>query len=461
MSKYNDDALHAKEKLAEVSDSHCLAKWFQTSLHLTTGHTNSCYHNPPHKIPEDTLYQPHMLLHTQQRLEEKMQLLAGQKPSGCDYCWKMEEQGSMSDRHYRSGEPWAMDNFNKASTSALLSSKGHDDPTYLEVDFNSACNLKCMYCSPQYSTTWMADAKLHGAFPTIEPHNDPAYFTGERKPIPNREYNPYVEAFWKRWPLTYKGLKHFRMTGGEPLLDNNTYKVFDYILDNPKPDLHLNVTSNFSVEPEIFKKYMEYSKRLCDGENIEHMMQFVSLDCFGDKAEYIRSGMDFNRVWDNVNTFLDSIPGRNSVTFIITMNALNLTSLQELLTGIHGLRQIYSDTYERVWFDVPTLTSPEWMSIQNLPASYQHILHKVIDTSKGNCGDFKGFRDYEVQKLERNMTFMKQPLDPKQLTKNRVNFHRFFEEYDKRTGKKFLDVFPEMEDFYADCAYRSNTYDAT
>lgn len=28
----------------------CLAKWKQVSLHLTTGHTNSCYHPPLHRI---------------------------------------------------------------------------------------------------------------------------------------------------------------------------------------------------------------------------------------------------------------------------------------------------------------------------------------------------------------------------------------------------------------------------
>jgi hypothetical protein len=36
MSDYLDDAQIAKAKLAGVSGSFCLAKWKQTSLHLTT-----------------------------------------------------------------------------------------------------------------------------------------------------------------------------------------------------------------------------------------------------------------------------------------------------------------------------------------------------------------------------------------------------------------------------------------
>ena len=38
MSDYLTDARVAKEKLDIVSDSFCLAKWKQVSLHLTTGH---------------------------------------------------------------------------------------------------------------------------------------------------------------------------------------------------------------------------------------------------------------------------------------------------------------------------------------------------------------------------------------------------------------------------------------
>ena len=463
VSDYNDDALYAKKKLQEVSDTHCLAKWFQTSLHLTTGHTNSCYHNPPHKIDESTLYQPHMLLHTNQRLDEKVQMLGGERTKGCEYCWKLEDQGNLSDRHYRSGEPWAMDNFDKASMSSLLSSAGHDDPTYVEVNFNSACNLKCMYCSPQYSTTWMAHAKQHGPYPTLEPHNDPVHFEGDRRPIPRREHNPYVEAFWKRFPHLYKNLRHLRLTGGEPLMDDNTYKVFEYILEHPKPDLHLNVTSNFSVEHELFHEYLEYSKRICDGENVEHMMQFVSLDGFGRKAEYMRQGMDFNRVWDYVNEFLYRIPGRNSVTFIITMNALSISSLDTLLTAINGLREIYSNDYQRVWFDVPLLRDPAWMSIQNLPESYQWKLQQIINWMTGkdeySCEGFSGFKDYEIDKVRRDLDFMKTELTEEKLTKNKVNFHRFYAEYDKRHGTDFLEVFPEMEDYWAECMYRSKTYE--
>ena len=117
------------------------------------------------------------------------------------------------------------------------------------------------------------------------------------------------------------------------MLDKNTYRVFDYVLANPKPDLHLNVTSNFSVDEKSWQKYLGYVMELCEGEKIEHFMQYISLDSFGCQAEYIRHGLDFDLLWDRVNQFLTQIPGRNSVTFIVTMNNLSVTGLPNLFAG--------------------------------------------------------------------------------------------------------------------------------
>ena len=137
----------------------------------------------------------------------------------------------MSDRFYRSGEPWAMDHYK----NILDNPQGDVVPTYVEVDFSNACNFKCSYCSPQFSTAWAQEVEEHGSFPTQPIHNDPSHFKGKNKVMPQNN-NPYVDAFWKWWPELYPQLRHFRMTGGEPMMDKNTFKVFEYIIDNPKKD---------------------------------------------------------------------------------------------------------------------------------------------------------------------------------------------------------------------------------
>jgi len=299
--------------------------------------------------------------------------------------------------------------------------------------------------------------KQYGAWPTQTPHNAPEHFTGDRACIPHSHYNPYVEAFWKWWPDLYKDLKHFRMTGGEPLMDKNTYKVFDYINANPKSDLHLNVTSNFSVEDKLFDKYIEAIKPICLDEKVEHFMQYVSVDAWCDKAEYIRHGLNFERMWDNINKFLYEIPYRNSVTFIITYNNLSVTSIDQLLGAIHGLRQLYSDTYQRIWFDTPLLRQPRWQSIQLLPESYQMIHDDAICWMLDNMEDektrFKGFKDYEIQRMHRDLAWWQEgsKLDEQYVRDCKADFYRFFNEHDRRRGTNFLETFPEMVDWWEEC----------
>lgn len=435
----------------------CLAKWQQVSLHLGTGMNNSCYHPPLHAVPVELLeHNPGALHNTPYKKEQRKIMLRNEQPNECSYCWSAERNNQLSDRHYRSGEPWAAEHFD-----TIKNSTGDEDviPSYVEVNFSNVCNLACSYCSPQFSSVWAKEANRHGAYPTSNRHNDPEYFVGNRKPIPAREHNPYIEAFWLWWPELYPRLKHLRLTGGEPLMDYNTYRVFDYVLALPKPDLHLDVTSNFSVEDKLFDKYIDYVKKLCNTQ-IEHFMQYVSLDTGeSTQAEYIRYQLVASRLHDNVHRFLNDIPSKNSLTFIVTMNNLNIVGLQDLLDWILDLRARYSKTYQRVWFDTPLLRSPRWQSIQTLTPAYQYKLENTIDWMKAHIiqDDFIGFKDYEIQRMERNLAWMKEPQDPQQLTQDRADFYKFFSEHDRRRNTNFLQTFPEMREFWSMCKYYAET----
>jgi len=453
-SQFLNSAEQMKDNLGPAL---CLAKWKQVSLHLQTGLNNSCYHPPLHAIdPVEIQFSPGALHNTAHKKAQRQLMLSGQRPSECSYCWNMEDQGKLSDRHYRSGEPWAAVDFEKIKNSTGL--EEHVIPSYVEVNFNNACNLRCSYCSPQFSSSWADEAQRLGPYATSTPHNSMDHFTGNRRIIPARESNPYVEAFWAWWPQLYPELEHFRMTGGEPLMDKNTYRVFDYVLANPSKKLHLNVTSNFSVEPELFKRYIDSVKNICDGR-IEHFMQYVSVDSgIPAQAEYIRHGLDYMRMFDNVNRYLTEVPSYNSLTFIITMNNLSISGLKSLLGWILFLRKTHSRTYQRVWFDTPVLRTPSWQSLQILPASYALKLEEVKQFMLEHMEDprypHQGFKDYEVARLDRDIAWMRsaQGQDHSQA---KADFYRFFREHDQRRNTNFLQTFPEMRAWWAECEYHA------
>jgi hypothetical protein len=453
--------MYAAERMKEnLGPALCLAKWKQVSLHLPTGLNNSCYHPPLHAIDAEAIKtNPGALHNTEHKKQQRVIMLKDERPSECSYCWNIEAHGQLSDRHYRSGEPWAASDY-----EVIKNSTGEENdvvPSYVEVNFNNACNLACSYCSPQFSSSWQAEADRWGGYPTSRIHNDPSHFTGRNRPIPARDANPYVDAFWEWWPTLYPKLKHFRMTGGEPLMDRNTYRVFDYVLALPNPELHLNVTSNFSVEDVLMDKYLGYVKNLCN-TNIEHFMQYVSLDSGQPRhAEYIRYGLNFDIMTDNVNRFLTEIPYRNSLTFIITMNNLSVLGLQRQLEWILALRRQHSTTYQRVWFDTPLLRQPAWQSLQILPPVYVSVLERVADWMELNLetaeDSFHGFKDYEVQRMRRDIAWMKEGcnLDPGYVKLQRADFYRFFNEHDQRRKTNFLKTFPEMKEFWKECEYHA------
>jgi hypothetical protein len=247
-SVYKTESLEIKEKLDKISPTICLAKWLWVSLHLPQGLTQSCYHPPTHKIELDELKNNVSALHnTMKKKHMRKQMLEGDRPSECSYCWKIEDTADgeyLSDRHYRSGEWWAKDSLDD------ITNKPWDfdiSPTYVEVNFNQACNFKCCYCSPHLSSTWENEVREHGGYKLLarKVHNEIKWLDiAGLMPIKPQSENPYIKAFWEWWPELYKTLKTFRMTGGEPLVDHNTFKILDYIINKPNKNLELSITTN-------------------------------------------------------------------------------------------------------------------------------------------------------------------------------------------------------------------------
>ena len=257
MNKWSQDRIDYKKQLDSISPSFCTAKWTQTTLHLGVGHTHSCHHPRTHVIPISEIQKDPSALHnTSFKKSIRKEMLNGVRPKECDYCWKVEDAGELlSDRVLKSYEPWSRPFIDDVLTAGSSESI---NPKYLEVSFSNVCNFKCSYCSPDVSSKWMEEIKEHGPYPTSTQFNNLNWIKIQNKePIPEREENPYVDAFWQWWPSLYPDLHTFRITGGEPLLSKHTFQVLDYIISNPNTQLELSINSNFCVPDELFDKFIK------------------------------------------------------------------------------------------------------------------------------------------------------------------------------------------------------------
>jgi organic radical activating enzyme len=387
-------------------------------------------------------------------------MLQGARPSECDYCWNVEDNSDrFSDRIFKSGENWSYPHMDE-----IINSDWRDDynPKYVEVAFSNACNFKCSYCGPAYSSKWVEEIEKYGGYPTTDNFNSNDWLKTENKfPIPHSQENPYVEAFWKWWPDLYRDLHTFRITGGEPLMSKDTWGVLDYIIEHPTPnrELKLAINSNLGVPDKLVDKLIEKIKRIEDEGRVKELIIFTSVDAWGEQAAYVRTGMEFNKFWDNVNKIL-SASNRTIVTIMSTYNALSVFSYPQLIQGVYKLKNDYAST-DRYWnsavfLDSSYLRFPLHQTVQVLPHQFAN---NILDQSKlityyaapSFSHEHIGYSDVEVQKVKRIYDWMISPQDTSQQMKNRYNFYQYFSNHDKRRGTDFCKTFPELEEFYNFC----------
>ena len=462
----NDNPLFidTKKKLDEVGCGMCLAKWTQVTLQLQNGHNHSCHHPRTHKINLNEIKRnPSALHNTGYKKKRRREMLTGSRPKECDYCWNVEDNSDrFSDRVFKSAESWSLPHMEEITNSDW---REDYNPKYVEVAFSNACNFKCSYCGPAYSSTWMEEINKHGGYPTTDKFNDNMWLERENKmPIPHRDYNPYVEAFWKWWPDLYRDLHTFRITGGEPLLSKDTWKVLDYVIEqeNPNKELQLAINSNLGVPDELIDRFIEKIQKIEDEERVREFIVFTSVDTWGKQAEYIRTGLEFNRFWDNVNKILEKCP-RVNLTIMSTYNALSVPNYEKLLYGLYDLKKQYggSDRYwnSAIFLDSSYLRYPQHQTVQILPKKWDKEILKqaqVADFLGVPKFDHKyiGYSDIEIHKIKRIYDWkVTNWMDKEKHVKNyQYNFYRYVTEHDKRRGTNFIETFPELESFYNKCS---------
>ena len=448
-----------RHELNTISPSFCAAKWKQVTMHLQTGHTHSCHHPQTHKVPLSELaVNPSALHNTEFKKEQRRMMLVGERPAECDYCWKVEDtSNSLSDRIFKSADKWAAPHIND-----IINKPWDDDvvPSYVEVSFGNVCNFRCSYCAPHVSSRWMEEIEKFGPYLTSGKFNslDP-----NQMPIPHKDENPYVDAFWKWWPTAYRELEHFRITGGEPLLNKNTFKILDYIIENPNPNLDFSINANMCPPGDILDKFIEKIKIIVFENKVKRFKIFTSAEAYGAQAEYIRDGMDYNLWIANIERMLTEIPGL-SFTIMSTYNALSVPSYSRFLEDVIMLKRKYFKPqfkFSPVLLDIPYLRYPQHQSIFVLTEEFVQTVHDHVtfmythlESKEWEGSVYRGFHSHEAERMKRIYEMiLNHPKGNNEAYNDikRKDFVIFVDEHDRRRGTNFLKTFPEMEKFYNLC----------
>lgn len=436
-----NDLEYRQQVLDPLSASFCAAKWYNATIWLGSGQTTSCHHPPAHAIDAQAVEtNPAALHNTPQKKDDRRKMIAGERPAGCEYCWKIEDMGrdAVSDRVYKS-KIYPI----KALNDAYHTPAEHDvDLRTLEIAFDRTCQFACSYCNPAFSSTWVKDIRSNGPYTNLV-SDGRNHFTHTHESSQLYRYgetNPYVEAFFQWWESSlHTSLQELRITGGEPLMSGHTWKLIDWFKENQgKSNTRLAINSNLGTDVD--------TGRLLESIKGIPVEIYTSMEATGAQAEYIRDGLVYTDWQTNVVKLLDA---GVTVHFMATINALCLESLTDHLEYLVELKKKYSRDQVNFTLNIlrfPSFQSPLVLS-DELRDKFKQCLIDFVVRHKG----YNYLHEHEINHTLRLIDYLDVVKTPHseafELSKLHNDFKEFYCQYDQRRGKDFAQAFPELKEW--------------
>tara|TARA_Y100000004_G_scaffold145369_1_gene165820 strand:+ start:1554 stop:2717 length:1164 start_codon:yes stop_codon:yes gene_type:complete len=304
----------------------------------------------------------------------------------CKNCIKSEQSGVRSHRE------WYLERFMKdefVHKKEELEKIIHEEsfPTFLHcVNADSIggalCNLSCNMCNEASSTKWNSEA------------------------IKLKEMD-YMIPLAKNYKNFYKDLEkfeiiEFKMTGGEPLLVEKHYEIMSKL----SKDTIIRIITNGTVNPTRLIKILKDFKQVIINVSVEGVKEV---------SEYIRHGSNFDTVLKHYDMMQEVF---HTVSFTLTINALNIARIPELLK----LRKGHAGS--------PVTNN--FYSVSSIPDDIKELyLNKLYESG--------------------NIDLIKYLESAKYNEEDMWEMLRHCKRRDRLRGTNLVDVFPEWKDYYETC----------
>jgi hypothetical protein len=301
------------------SPTACKLKWTWSSVYLTTGKTASCHRTKQHSFDTNT-FDFH---NTISKIEDRLNMIRGQWPeSGCEYCISIEQAGGQSDRmtNLDLNGIYHPPELDIDPTSVKVT------PRILEVYFNNTCNLKCLYCGPQFSSLWDAENIRFG---------EKAFLKDENLHSNKLKIFEYLKT-------NNQSLTVFNFLGGEPLYQQEFIECLDVFEQFPAPNLKLQIFTNLNIKKDRLKFIITKIHNLIKNNCLMEFEVTASLDCWGEPQEYVRYPLDLVE-WEKNFLYLLGQPWINLIIGS-TLTPLTIKTFPDLLERINTwskVRKVY------------------------------------------------------------------------------------------------------------------------
>lgn len=295
-------------------DYYCSKKFTDLQVNVQSRLLYNCCKAWPERVNLDWLQDnPGKLFHTDTMLDDRRSMLDNKSCKSCHHgCYKYELQGLQSQRQ-----------IDKQKEKIL-------DPTAplkrLQIILSTDCNLACVYCSPEWSTTWYKDIKNNGEYELdgLTIGNDQWSTLYSRLKQKNRSTETRFFKLLLNEIEVSKGLEDITIMGGEPLLHNQLIEILRTINDK-----RITIVTGLGVNDERLQNTLN----MIAGQKMKFL---VSGEATGRYFEFIRHGLK----WNDFERRVDMIAEQgHEVRFISTLSNLSFFD-------IHNFYNMYEDKFK-------------------------------------------------------------------------------------------------------------------
>lgn len=274
----------------------------------------------------------------------RQQTKSGMEDKRCLVCFKKEKSGKQSIRTE------TLSRFSDYLSRVNESGKARS-PVYLDIRYSNICNLRCRTCWHGASSSWFEEARIMNTH-----FQDKAIM----------EATPDNVSLVKSVLDWCTDLKEIYFAGGEPLLMVEHYQLLSELIAEGRTDIHLRYNTNLSFlklkENDVCEIWRHFSK----------VTLSVSVDGLGQKAEYIRKGLDWERFVANFRTVKEKCP-HIQLEIAPTVSVFNILELGQIHRyfvdeGLVGIDDVYINVLHR----------PNYFNIQILPENLKSIAEERI-----------------------------------------------------------------------------------
>ena len=288
----------------------------------------------------------------------RQQMANGQHPARCYKCFQREAQGIES---YREQSNILYVNHKHLIDKAIKNNYEVEDFKlyYWDFRFSNLCNFSCRSCGLSLSSKWYEDhKKLYGSADGHSVNKKGVIqFTDNQiaqvKGIIDKDIND-VECVY--------------FAGGEPLINDMHYYILEKLIKAKRFDCYIHYNTNLSTlhykNYDLLEMWSNWNKGL-------KITVGVSIDAIGPRAEYIRHGMKWSRIEENLKKLLQ-IP---YIKVVITpcISLFNVMHLPDYLDYFIEYHKMSSDD---IWLN-NILENEPYYHIASLP---HHMKIKAHDT---------------------------------------------------------------------------------